>query len=286
MESKTNYTIVGVIVLILIAGLLSAGLWLSVGFNKKTYLFYTVYLHESAAGLSLDSPVKYNGVPVGFVKRIRLSKNDPRQVEILLNIESGTPITNSTTATLISQGITGVTYMGLSAGSSDLTPLVRMTGEPFPVIPAKPSLFNQLFNEENARNIKNTLSNLDKFTSMIASNNLVVDQSLKNANVILANFSKASKDFPEIAKKFKTGLIKFNAMADNMSSAGNNVSKTMVSGKNAIDKISQQTLPPAIILIQRLNTIAANLEKVSTEMRQNPSVVIRGTTPPKPGPGE
>ena len=131
MEAKTNYTIVGVVILILTAGLLSTALWLSVGFNQKSYSLYTVYLHEAASGLSQDAPVKYNGVQVGFVKRIQLNKNDPRQVEIILSIEKGTPITTSTFATLISQGITGVTFVGLSAVSPDLTPLERMPGEPF-----------------------------------------------------------------------------------------------------------------------------------------------------------
>ncbi|MFW2561426.1 MCE family protein, partial [Legionella sp. S2E2] len=33
MEAKTNYTIVGLAVLILLGGLIEAGLWLSVGFD-------------------------------------------------------------------------------------------------------------------------------------------------------------------------------------------------------------------------------------------------------------
>lgn len=71
-----------------------------------------------------------------------------------------------------------------------------------------------------------------------------------------------------------------------MGSAGKNVSITMQAGKNTIDKLSQQTIPPMVLLIQRLDAIASNLEKVSAQMRQNPSVIIRGNTPPKPGPGE
>lgn len=293
MESKTNYTIVGVTVLALAAGLLSTALWLSVGFNQKIYSTYIVYLHEAAAGLSEDSPVKFNGVQVGTVKAIKLNKNDPRQVEIWLNIQEGTPVTNSTYATLISQGITGVTYVGLSASSSDLTPLKQMPGEPFPVIPAKPSLFNQLdtvlkevseninkvtnqasmvFNEENSENFKKTLANLEEVSSVMAKNS-------ENINLFMANTTEMSKDFPEILKQLKIGVSR-------LSEAGNSISVTMGSGKTAIDKLSQQTIPPATQLLQRLNTIAANLEKVSNEMRQNPSVVIRGTTPPKPGPGE
>nr|HEN5515944.1 MCE family protein [Legionella pneumophila] len=303
MESKTNYTIVGLIVLILTAGLLSAGLWLSVGFNQKEYTSYTVYLKESVSGLSVESPVKFNGVQVGYVKEIKLNKNDPRQVELLLNIEKSTPITTSTSATLITQGITGVTYVGLSAGSSELTPLRKMPGEPYPVIPSKPSLLNQLdavlkevaenvgavsekaqliFNEENADNVRKSLANIERITEIIADKGQTIDSSLNNLDVFVANMANASKQFPQLI----TGISKFKSLADNMSAAGKDVSKTMIAGKNTIDQISQQAIPPAVILLRRLNAISANLEKVSNEMRQNPSVIIRGTKAPKLGPGE
>lgn len=307
MEAKTNYTKVGIIVLILIAGLLSAILWLSVGFNQKSYSTYTVYLHEPASGLTEEAPVKYNGVRVGYVKEIKLNKNDPRQVEILLNIEEGTPITTSTAATLISQGITGVTYVGLSAGSSNLTPLRKMPDEPYPVIPAKPSLFNQLdtilkevsedvgklsdqaqhiFSEKNSRHITNTLANLEKLSKILANNSTNINSSLKNANIFLENAAVASHDFPHLLKQLKTGIGTFNSMAGALMTAGSNVSKTMVSGKNTLDKLSQEAIPPTIELLHRLNAISANIEQISNEMRQNPSVVIRGSTAPKPGPGE
>lgn len=307
MEAKTNYTLVGLVVLILMASLLSVGLWLSVGFNQKSYIQYTVYLHESAAGLPKDAAVKFNGVQVGYVKKISLNRNDPRQVEIILNIEKGTPITNSTYATLISQGITGVTYVGLSASAADLTPIQKMPDEPYPVIPAKPSLFNQLdsllkevaegvsrvsdeaqkiFNTENALYIKHSLANMEQISKVIADNSSNINQSLHNTDIFFSNMAKVSKDFPQILKELKVGVTRFNVLATDLSHAGKNVSKTMVSGKNALDKISIQALPSTVTLIHRLNNISANLEKISNEMRQNPSVIIRGTAPPKSGPGE
>lgn len=307
MEAKTNYTLVGAFVLILAAGLFSAALWLSVGFNQKEYSFYTVYLSESVGGLSEQAAVKYNGVQVGFVKKIKLNTNDPRQVELTLSVEKNIPITTSTTATLISQGITGTTYVGLSASSSDLTPIQRMAGEPYPVIPAKPSLFNQLdtlikevsenvnklsvqtqkiFNEQNAAYIKHTLNNVDQVTRVLANNSANISTSIKNMDLFLANLSRVSTQFPHILKELDKGVSKFNSLATDMSAASKSVSTTMASGKNTIDQISQQAVPSATILLNRLNAISANLEKVSSEMRQNPSVVIRGTAPTQPGPGE
>ena len=300
MEAKTNYTFVGVIVLVLIVGLLSTALWFTVGFNQKEYAYYTVYLTESVAGVGEQSPVKYNGVQVGFVKKIALNKKDPRQVELTLSIEKNIPITTSTTATLISQGITGVTYVGLSAGSSKLTRLQRVDGEPYPVIPARPSLFNQLdmiikevsenvnkvsmqtqriFNEQNAAYIQNTLANIERISVVLATNSTTINQSLKNADVFLLNLANSSKEFPAVVKKFST-------LVNNVGLASTNVSNVMVSGKSALDQLTQQAVPSATLLLKRLNDIAANLEKVSDELRQNPSVVIRGTAPPKPGPGE
>lgn len=300
MEAKTNYTIVGLAVLILLGGLIAAGLWLSVGFDQKQYRLYVVYIHEAVSGLSEESPVKYNGVKVGFVRKITLNRRDPQQVKILLNIEEGTPITTSTSATLISQGITGTTYVGLSASSSDLTPLEKLPSEPYPIIPAKPSLFNQLdkalkdvsenvnkvsleisriFDRENAKYIKKTLANLESFSGVIAKNGKHIDQSLANADILIKNLTDASHQLPEVVRDLK---VTVNAMTK----AGNKVSSAMDAGKTTIKQISQQALPPTVTLIRRLDAIAANLEKVSSQMRQNPAVVIRGTTPPKPGPGE
>ncbi|MCX7118202.1 MAG: MlaD family protein [Legionellales bacterium] len=286
MESKTNYTIVGLTVLILIVGLFAAGVWLSVGFDRKKYDMYTLYIDEAVSGLSDDSAVKYNGVKVGLVSKIELDQLDPQQVKILIKIEEGTPITVSTQATLINQGITGTTYLGLSASSSSPFPLQKTPGEPYPVIPFKHSFLSKLeknihevsmgikrvFDKENALAIKKSLANIESVTQIIAKSNDSLHQSLK--------------DLPVLLQDLKTAVNKFSNMTGHMSTAGKQVSIAMQSGKNAADKLSQQTLPPMVILLHRLDLIAANLEKVSAQMRQNPAIIIRGTTPLKPGPGE
>lgn len=307
MEEKTNYTIVGLIVLILLAALVATGLWLSIGFDQKKYHTYAVYIREAVSGLSEQSPVKFNGVKVGYVSKIELNHHDPRKVEILLSIEDGTPITTSTTATLISQGITGTTYVGLAASSSELTPLQKAPNQPYPVIPAKPSLFNQLdkalkdvsenvnkvsdqigrvFNEENINNLNKTLANVKKFTDVFAENSTTINHSLENMDTLLKNTAKVSDDFPQIVKELKQGIVKLNDMTVTISDAGTSVSSTMTAGKSTIDKLSEITIPSLTSLIHRLNLIAINLEKVSIQVKDNPSVLIRGTEKPPLGPGE
>jgi len=286
LESKSNYTIIGLAVLILITGLLSAGLWLSVGFDRKQYDTFIVYMDEPVSGLNDESPVKYNGVRVGFVSDIELSPQDPKKVKLLLKIEHGIPITVSTQATLISQGITGATYLGLTATTSSLLPLPKTPKEPYPIIPYKPSFYytleknvnrltdqmNHIFDQANTENISKTLAHMETITSVIAQNNA-------DTNEIMHNM-------PKLIKSIEQSTKKFNQMAENVSVAGTQFTKTMKAGKSSIDQISQQTVPDAVTLLRRLNTIAANLEVVSRQLRQNPAVIIRGNAPPKTGPGE
>lgn len=300
LEVKVNYTMVGLAVVILGAALIATALWLSVGLNKKNYVTYAIFLNEAASGLNIEAPVRFSGVKVGSVKQISLNHNNPQQVIILLNIEEGTPITTNTSATLISQGVTGISYIGLSAKGPNLTPLKAQKGYPYPVIPAKPSLFNQIdkavqevsnniegvaleikrvFDEENATNLKNTLTSLSEITEAIADNVESIQNTLVHTEAISKNFAQASKDFPQIIQKFAE-------MSSAIKTASNKVTKTMEDSSQALSKISQQTVPSATALMEKLNTIAANFEELSVMMRSNPSVIVRGTAPIQPGPGE
>ena len=273
-------------VLLLFAGLVSSLLWLSVGFERKTYDLYAVYIYESVSGLSVDSPVKFNGVHVGSVKEVDLNPSDPQQIKLILQIEEGTPITISTHATLAIQGITGGTYLGLSATSSSLEPIPKLAGEQYPVIPYKASFFSRLekniadvskgvkrvFDKENAMMIKKSLENLQSVTATIANNNNSINESLK--------------EIPQVIKDLKKSINEFTATTAHIADASKQVTATMKAGEISINKFTQQTVPPATMLLHRLDSVAANLEKISNQMRQNPSVIVRGSAPAKPGPGE
>jgi phospholipid/cholesterol/gamma-HCH transport system substrate-binding protein len=243
MESNVNYTVVGAFVLVLISAIVVATLWLSAGFNSITYTPYRVYMNESVTGLSVGAPVKYNGVEVGNVKNIDLNARNPQQVILLLNIKSGTPITQDTTATLDSQGITGIAYLALRSKGTNTQPLQTLPGQPYPVIKTVPSIFVRLdtalsqlttnfnqvsnniaavLNSENQQAFKNTLNNLNKFTGTLATDSQQLHGILQSSQTAISN----------------------------------------------------------------LNNATNNISELSIEIKQNPSVLIRGKTPQPLGPGE
>ncbi len=279
MESKVNYTLVGIFVIGLIAAIIIISLWLSVGLSTQQYHLYRVYMNESVAGLNIGSPVQYNGVNVGHIDAIRLNEQNPQQVKLLLAIATGTPITASTTATLMSQGLSGIAYIGLRSTSSDLTPLKKQPGEDYPIIKTAPSLLlkldtvisnlslnlnqiskelHSILDDDNRAAFKQTLQNINELTTTLATNSKQLSGTLKSANTFMINTAKASQQFPELLKNGQTLLQNFN----------------------------EQTLPMINSLIGNLNSTSNNLLMTSKTIKQNPSVLLRGEAAPPPGPGE
>ena len=307
MGTKVNYTVVGIFVVVLGSILVMITLWLTAGHRAKNFNTYLVYMNEAVAGLSEQAPVKFNGVKVGYVKSIKLNPNNLQQVILTLEIESNVPITTSTTATLMAQGITGLTYVGLKAKTAKAPLLIATAGQPFPVIKSEPSFLVQLdtavreittnitnlsesvrqvFDVQNREAISKTLQNIDKFSQTFAENSSEINASLKNANTILKNTAKASKDLPQVLKEFKATLTSIKNTTQRINEVGVQARLTLQDSHVAVQSFSQQTLPNINQLLTQLGNLTNNLDGLSEKLNQNPSVLIRGELPPPPGPGE
>lgn len=157
MQSKVNYALVGLFVILLGSTLLAVAFWLTLGGETRVYDRYRVYFQESVAGLNLKATVRYRGVQVGQVESIVLDRANPDRVDVVLNIERGTPIRRDTIATLSTRGLTGVAAVELSGGGQSL-PLEREAGQDLPVIQAGPSLVARL--DDAFNNILTNVNNL------------------------------------------------------------------------------------------------------------------------------
>ena len=81
METRANYVMVGSFVLVILAGIFVAILWLAhAQFNQK-FVNYDIYFTGSVTGLSVGAPVNLNGVAIGKVIEIRLDPVNRDQYE-------------------------------------------------------------------------------------------------------------------------------------------------------------------------------------------------------------
>jgi len=241
MDSKVNYALIGLFIIILSIALVVSILWLSVAGNNKHYRTYQVYIQESISGLKRKAPVKYRGVKVGYVRDIALIPNRPNEVRVLLDIDNTVPIKQDSLALLSIQGLTGLAHVELTGGSRDSLAPVRNIGQNYPEIKTAPSLlvrldtavFGLLKNLNNISGSANTL--LGNIDPKIGNNILVNIGNLSQAlNVLLSpKNTTAVTNILHNAELLSTTLASrtdtIDKGVDNFSEATENMNK--ISGK-------------------------------------------------------
>lgn len=308
METKVNYVIVGLFVLLLSAAMIAGVLWLSAGKQyNKVYDTYVAYMHESVSGLNLNAPVKYRGVNVGQVRLIALDKSNPEQVRLEFAVERGTPIKEDTIALLRVQGLTGIAYIELSGGSRD-SPLVEPTRDaPYPVIKTGPSLLgrldtaltglltslnkttenlNALLNAENRNALKRILADVSTLTGTLAARKSDMEKSVTNASLTMENMAKISDQLPALIERVGRSAEALETMAKNTTSASVSVRKTFDGvGPDAL-RFAEDGLPEIKKLIIEMHELAVSLQRVTDQVEQEPSMLLRGKEARHLGPGE
>lgn len=307
VDTKVNYTVVGLFVVLLTGAFIAMFFWLSTLRHDKVYKTYLLYVHEDVSGLSAQSTVRFNGVPVGSVKAIELDPQNPKLVRISLQIQEGTPITTATYATLKVQGITGVLNVGLKAVSVDAPLLKAKPGQKYPVIPSRPSLLVQLsevlpqitknvqnvgesiskvLSEKNREAISVTLQNMEGFTRTLSNNSKELDRSIKALDETLQRTSLASEKLPKVMDDLEAALNGVKQASATFDTASRSLRKTMDVSRDTLTNVSDQLLPSAQLMLNRINQVSANLQQFSGELSRNPTILIRGKQPTPPGPGE
>lgn len=307
MSNKTQYTLAGLFVLVLGFALIAGVLWLSAGGTGRAHNTYLVYMTESVAGLSRDGAVKYRGVDVGRIQDIQLAPDNPEVVRLLLEIEEGTPIKQDTVATLEAQGLTGLAYINLLGGSREAPPLTAEGDQEYPVIPSRPSLWGridqnvgelienliessksmkELLNSQNRALITRTLQNLDTLSGSLAARTGTVDDALDDLATALRNFRHASEGLPDLVAQLQRSAGAMENMARELSAAGGELRQTVQARSSDLARFTSGALPDAAVMIQELRQTAENLRRLSASLQRDPSVLLRGSTPPPPGPGE
>jgi len=307
MKAKTSYIMVGLFVLGLGIAFIAGILWLGSGGPGRDYELYLVYTTDSVSGLSRDGAVKYRGVDVGLVRKISLDPKNLARVRLLLEIDEGTPIKQDTAATLETQGLTGLSYINLLGGSESAPDLEAEGDEPYPVIQSRPSMLRRLdtslseliqnltdaskqlktlLSDENQRLLTQTLSHLEAVSGNLAGRSDTINQSLDDLAGTLKNARNASSRLPEFIEGLENSARALERMADEIGRAGVTVREVVQARDRDLQRFTADALPEAAVMINELRQTAENFRQLSESLARDPSVLLRGKTPPAPGPGE
>lgn len=192
METRANYILIGGFALAGFFGLLGFLLWFAQFELDRQFDYYDVRF-SSVSGLSRASEVRFSGLPVGQVVSVQLSPDGDGTVMARLEVAGDTPVRTDSIATIESMGVTGVSYVGISAGDPDL-PLLRTEGD-VPEIEAGRSMLQSL--SEDAPQI------LDEALAVMQNiSELLNDENQQKVQAILDNLAQSSGDLSDALTEF------------------------------------------------------------------------------------
>lgn len=320
MESKINYTAVGLFVVLLGLGVAVTAYWLVTGGKQQQFIPYVIYATDSVTGLSVNSHVLYRGVDVGEVKSIRIDQKNPDRIRILVNLDANVPIRTDTVAQLRPQGVTGLSILNLTGGKA-ATPLSMRNEDGDLVIPYEPSIFSQLegglsesmvkvsrmtdrldqlLSEKNVATLTKTLDNIDALTTALADHRGDIADAIVAGRKTLQNTAAVTHSTAALMKQGQGVLNKFsraidalqqtlnttNAAVGKVAKASESTEKLTQAGTATLLDIKQQTLPELGSLLERLQDASVSISQLVRQLNANPSQILYGAAPVPPGPGE
>jgi phospholipid/cholesterol/gamma-HCH transport system substrate-binding protein len=311
MDRDANYVAVGAFVVLVIAMAVSFVFWYSDEQDKHSYARYEIYFQGTVSGLTKGSPVRYLGVDVGKVVRVMLDPQQRKQVLVIADVESSAPIDGRTRASLSLQGITGLLYVDLEQAkiSAEQEPLAQ--GQHYPVIRSVPSdfdlllsslpalathaielvdHFNQVFSDENVRDIHSTLEN-----ARLASARLPA--TLRHLQAMVGDMRRASEEIrgvaadlhgiaTEAAPAIKASLSNVRSATLRLDSTSDRLERFVADNEPGISRFTNQGLPEFEQLLRESRAAARDFRDLSRALKQNPSQLLyepnyRGVEVPK-----
>lgn len=179
-------------------------------FFTDTKTFVT-YFDESVQGLEPDSLVKYRGIPVGRVYKLRIAP-DGHLAEVILKIDAEVKIDPNMFLQMNYAGITGMKYLEIEPGEPGRPPKVPEFSfrPPYPVIPSRPSNLQAIFTsiekvvqnltELDLKGIGDKIKeSLDDIRNFLSKENW--SQTMKNIEATSVSLKEGSKRIEEMLNK-------------------------------------------------------------------------------------
>ncbi len=261
MEREANYTAVGAFVLLVATMAALFVYWYAGSSDSRDYKRYEIYFQGSVSGLNRGSTVRYLGVEVGRVVAIRIDKRVSDRVQVVADIDAGTPISDDTLASLSLQGITGLLYIDLLAHADPKRRMDPVPSEQYPVIDSVQSSFDLFLA---------SLPDLVGRASRVLSDDNIASfsKTMQSIESSAATLPATMQHVAEVVNELKSTIAEVRAAAAGAHSLLETSGPNLAAATERLRKISEN-----------LDATTANLDKLMTEHREDVGLFLRDSLP-------
>ena len=276
MENRSNDLLVGSFVLGFIFLTLGFLAWLTGRDVAGEAQAYEIYLERAVTGLQTGSPVRFLGVPVGFVTDIRIDPETLSRVRVEIEVPTDTPIRVDSEAQLEQQGLTGGVFVQISPGKPEAQLLRDASTDAVPEINSAPSQLSALleaaprlldnminlservtkvFSDDNVAALSSTVIELQKIAEELSKASARIEPLMAKADTLVDNTNKAVVTYTELG----TGINdRVGTFLDDTDSAVKTIEKATVDVFQEVTVTSQsiyKTSEAAQVMVGQINKV-------------------------------
>jgi phospholipid/cholesterol/gamma-HCH transport system substrate-binding protein len=306
MERDAHYAAVGIATVALLAALAVFSIWLArLSFNNE-YDLYDIVFYGPVRGLSEGGEVHFNGIRVGEVTDLRLDPEKGNQVVARSRVEATPPTRVDNRAQLEPQGITGLNYIQITAGT-DGRPLLKdqYPDNVVPVIQSQPSpiaellsgsgtvlaqtvdalnRINRVLSDDNIRSFSTSLRNIEALTTELEARKGMLEElerALQQANRALEEYTALGAEARRLVETDgRQAIANLNAATEEAQEAAASVNRTVQNLEAPLGDFADNGLPQLERAIAGLEAATKSLEDLIDEVRSSPRDFI-GRPPTK-----
>ncbi len=248
-----------------------------------------------AGGIESGSMVRFAGLKVGRVQEVRLVDGDSAGVELVLELQAGTPVRTDSRARLTTIGVMGSYYVEISPGSPDaplLPPGSVIPGKDVPGLAqlAGPSAevmneltellrrMNDVLNPENRTHLSELLRSLNQLTQK---NSRGFSDLIDNLNNLTVHLNETVKRADQILADNDTLLHQNLIQLDSVLTRGVKVadqSRRLIELMDNTVRDHDDEIHDTLI---QLEAATRHLETLSRSLKERPWQLIRKDYPPE-----
>jgi phospholipid/cholesterol/gamma-HCH transport system substrate-binding protein len=312
METEGRYTLVGALVVIAVALMTLAIVWLAGAADRFAYQTYTIYFkQQSLDGLAVGSPVKMRGIKVGVVDSYRFAEGGDEAVSVTARISEGVPVHTGAEAYIKRNLVTGIATIEINNGRSEDALLVDIPkGESHPVIAEGRSdidkvatavsrlavngaqvleKMNTLLSDENQRAFSRTLANFDELSSHLAANKHSLETVVQGIRDASDEFRLAGASISQAATRAEGTIADVGGNADAaLKEAVVTMNKLQLDANLITDRVQQLAESGTLELTNVSRDVRTGADSLTTAGNRlsDPRAILFGPGEKQLGPGE
>lgn len=281
METKANYTLIGLFTIAIVAAVFGFVYWFQHIDGSGERAVYRVLFSSSVSGLRTGSAVLFNGIRVGDVTSLNLSPDNPNQVTAMIAIDKVVKLRPDTRVGIEFQGLTGIAAVALNGGSPGEPPLQPSAANP-PTLNASPASTQDVtqgarevlqriddFIEENRSAFRSTLQNIDTFSAALARNSKRLDDILAGVENFTGDGKDKAGDLAATTQSIRDLAQKLGGLADNLDKRTDSITK-------GINTFTETGTKQVNTIGRDLQRTLSTIDRTVNNIDKNPSRLLFG----------